>query len=549
MVSFLCVVIFGLKQLNTILAMPQRRPSFSFYRSIYQNREKPMNCLNKIKSLDELSKLFSSFRKGKQKIVHCHGVFDLLHIGHIRYLEQAKKLGDVLVVTLTPDKHVNKGPNRPAFSEHLRAESLAALDCVDYVAINQWPTAVKTIILLKPDFYMKGSDYKDSSNDITGKIKDEAAAVQSIGGEIRFTEDITFSSSKLINRLIPSFDEETNRYLHNFRQKHSADDIITHIENLRNLSVLVIGEAIIDEYVYCQSMGKSGKESVLVMKYLSQERYAGGALAIANHLADFCDKVTIFSYLGEEKSEEDFVRKRLGTKIDPIFIYKSESPTIIKRRFVDSYSLNKLLGVYELNGEPLNGDEENKLCRILQERLPEFDMIIVADYDHGLITPKIIEILTNGTPFLAVNTQINAANIGFHTISKYDRADYICIHDGEIRLDQRSRKGDLKDLVLGLSNRMNNPSVMITRGSNGSLFYNKDEGFTACPAFAVKIIDRTGAGDAVLALTSVMAANGVPGDILSFVGNLVGADAVSVLGNERPVDRIKLLKSITSLMK
>lgn len=508
-----------------------------------------MQYRKKIKPLHELSGLLESLRRNGKKIIHCHGVFDLLHMGHIRYLEHAKKMGDMLVVTVTQDQYVNKGPNRPAFSEHLRAEALAALACVDYVAVNQWPTAVETIKLLKPEFYVKGSDYKDSKSDITGNIKEEAEAVKSIGGEIRFTEDITFSSSHLINSVIPSFDEETNRYLHDFRRKYSPDDILGQIEDLRDLKVIVIGEAIIDEYVYCGSMGKSGKESVLVMKYLSKERYAGGALAIANHLSDFCDKVTLLSYLGDKKPEEGFVKSRLATNIEPIFVYKAESPTITKRRFLDSYSLGKLLGVYDLNGEPLNGEDENILCDILKERLSEFDVIIVADYDHGLITPKIIDILTKGTPFLAVNTQINAANIGFHTISKYSHADYVCIHEGEIRLDQRSRKGDLKDLVRDLSGRMNNPSVMITRGSNGSLFYCREEGFTSCPAFAVKIVDRIGAGDAVLALTSLMAAKKASSDLISFVGNLVGADAVSIVGNKRAVDRIKLIKSITSLMK
>jgi len=508
-----------------------------------------MRYRKKIKPLHELSELLEPLRNNGKKIIHCHGVFDLLHVGHIRYFEHAKKMGDTLIVTVTQDQYVNKGPNRPTFTENLRAESLAALDCVDYVAVNQWPTAVETIRLLKPDFYVKGSDYKDSKDDITGKIKDEAEAVQSIGGEIRFTEDITFSSSHLINSIIPSFDEETNRYLHDFRRKYSPDDIFNEIDNLRDLKVMVIGESIIDEYVYCESMGKSGKESVLVMKYLSKERYAGGALAIANHLSDFCDKVTLLSYLGDKKPEEDFVRNRLAANIEPIFVYKAESPTITKRRFLDSYSLAKLLGVYDLNGEPLNGEDQNILCGILKERLQEFDVIIVADYDHGLITPKIIDILTNGTPFLAVNTQINAANIGFHTISKYGNADYVCIHEGEIRLDQRSRKGDLRDLVRNLSTRMNNPSVMITRGSNGSLFYREDEGFTTCPAFAVKIVDRTGAGDAVFALTSLMAVRRAPSDAISFVGNLVGADAVSIVGNERAIDKIKLMKSITSLMK
>ncbi len=508
-----------------------------------------MSHSNKIKPLFELVEMLPLIRSDGKRIVQCHGVFDLLHIGHIRHFEEAKKWGDLLIVTLTQDKYVNKGPNRPAFREDLRAESVAALDCVDYVAINQWPTAVEAIKLLKPDFYGKGPDYKDSENDITGKIMEEAEAVKAVGGEIRFTEDITFSSSSLINKLMPAYPEETQRYLDEFRSKFLPDDVIGHIDALRNVRVMVVGEAIIDEYVYCESMGKSGKESVLVMKYLSQERYAGGALAIANHLADFCENVSVACYLGTEKTEEDFIRQSLRGNVKPLFVYKSDSPTIVKRRFVDSYSLAKLLGVYELNAEPLNEEEDKVLCSMLGQALPESNVVIVADYDHGLITPRVVDLLTEKAPFLAVNTQVNAANIGFHAISKYTHADYVCIHEGEIRLDRRSRKGNLNDLILDLANMMGLPSIMITRGSNGSLFYRKEDGFIACPAFAINVVDRLGAGDAVLALTSVLAANGVPADVLSFVGNLAGADAVSIVGNKKAIDRVNLLKSITSLMK
>ena len=103
----------------------------------------------KIKKISDLAEILREIRSGK-KLVLCHGVFDLLHIGHIRYFEQAKKYGDILIVTVTPDRFVNKGPERPAFPENLRAEAIAALDVVDYVAINEWPTAVETIHILKP---------------------------------------------------------------------------------------------------------------------------------------------------------------------------------------------------------------------------------------------------------------------------------------------------------------------------------------------------------------------------------------------------------------
>ncbi len=504
---------------------------------------------NKIKSLDELRDLGTDLRAAGKKLVLCHGVFDLLHLGHIRHLQEASEMGDVLVVTLTQDKFVNKGPNRPAFSEDLRAEAIAALDCVDHVAINKWATSVETIRLLKPRIYAKGPDYRDPGKDITGKIGEETEAVVSVGGKIRFTDDIIFSSSNLINRLLPSFDERTNRYLAAFRDRYSPMAVTEEIERLKDLRIVVVGESIIDEYVYCDPLGKSGKESMLVMKHVAADRYAGGAAAIANHLGEFCNSIRFITYFGKEPEKESFFRKRLKKNVDPLVVYKSGSPTIVKRRFVDKYSFSKLLGVYEIDDEPLNHEEEDLFCDLLKRHLPECDLVVVADYGHGLIGEKGARILEHHGPFVSINTQINAANIGFHAISKYTRADHICIHEGELRLDQRNKSGDLEDLTLNLSKRMNCPSIMVTRGKSGSILYDREYGFHECPAFAKEIVDRVGAGDAVLALTAAMACRKVPPDIMNFVANMIGAQAVAIRGNERSIDRVSLLKGIVSLLK
>ena len=128
---------------------------------------------NKIYTLNKISEILKTERKNLKKIILCHGVFDLLHVGHIKHLEKAKKLGDKLVVTITADEFVNKGPGKPVFNERLRAEALAALEDVDFVAINDSPTAINVIKIIKPDFYCKGRDYVDPKDDITGEIKNE----------------------------------------------------------------------------------------------------------------------------------------------------------------------------------------------------------------------------------------------------------------------------------------------------------------------------------------------------------------------------------------
>ena len=150
----------------------------------------------------EISQLASRIARRKSEgktIVHCHGCFDLMHPGHIKYFQAAKMMGDVLVVTISPDRFVDKGLGRPVFNEDLRAESISALECVDYVAINKWPTAEEALRLIKPDIYVKGQEF-ENMEDKTGKIQKEVEVIKEIGAEIRFTHEIVFSSTELLNQ-------------------------------------------------------------------------------------------------------------------------------------------------------------------------------------------------------------------------------------------------------------------------------------------------------------------------------------------------------------
>ena len=153
----------------------------------------------KILELEELAKKIEVLKSEGKKIVLCHGCFDLMHPGHIKYFQAAKKMGDVLVVTVSPDIYVDKGDGRPVFNQTLRTESIAALECVDYVAINRWPTAVETLRLLRPNIYVKGQEF-ENKEDKTGKLQQEQEVLVEIGAEMRYTHEIIFSSTKLLNQ-------------------------------------------------------------------------------------------------------------------------------------------------------------------------------------------------------------------------------------------------------------------------------------------------------------------------------------------------------------
>ena len=155
-------------------------------------------ALTKVLALDDVARRLEAPRRKRLRIVHCHGCFDLMHIGHIRHLQAARAMGDVLVVTVTADAHVNKGEGRPAFTGEQRAESLAALACVDFVAINPEPTAVEAIRLLRPDYYVKGQAAEDPARR-SPKLRLEIEMVRSVGGDVRFTHEVVFSSTALLS--------------------------------------------------------------------------------------------------------------------------------------------------------------------------------------------------------------------------------------------------------------------------------------------------------------------------------------------------------------
>ena len=152
-------------------------------------------------ALEALAERCRAWREEGRRVVHCHGCFDLLHVGHVRYLRAARSHGDRLVVTVTPDHLVGKGPGRPVFPAAQRAELLAALAGVDGVAINRWPTAEPTLGLLRPAVYAKGAEYAHDAGDPDSPVGRERAAARAHGGELVLIPGQKFSSTAFLHQL------------------------------------------------------------------------------------------------------------------------------------------------------------------------------------------------------------------------------------------------------------------------------------------------------------------------------------------------------------
>ena len=504
----------------------------------------------KIVSIDDLSRISRLGKSKGKKVVHCHGVFDLLHIGHIKHFQEAKALGDLLIVTITPDKYVKKGPNRPAFTTILRLEAIAALESVDFVAENKWPTAVESILLIKPSIYFKGPDYKDSDSDITGMIKEEAKAISSVKGKIKYSTDITFSSSSLLNKYGDIYTDDQKVFISSIENQLKEGNLKKALYKLKNLKVLLIGETILDQYVFTDALGKSGKEPVLAFRELNSEQYVGGAAAVANHLSSFCKNITLLSALGEKGEHESYFKKNLAKNVNAEFIYKSDSPTILKKRFIDVVTNNKTLGVYSINDESLQKTDERKFIQIIKKKIKRHDLVLITDYGHGLISESSADQISKLSPYTALNVQMNSANSGNHSFTKYKKADCVIINEGELRHELRSREGDLEILMRDLSKKLKATNIVVTRGSNGATLYNKKKRqFYSCPAFATRVIDKVGSGDAMLALLSISLRAGYDERFSLFLGSLAAAQSVESIGNSKSINMYEIVKTIQHAIK
>lgn len=152
--------------------------------------------MTKIVALEKLPDMLLSPEHRGLQVVQCHGCYDVTHVGHLRHFKEAASYGNTLVVTVTSDRYVNKGANRPIFNQEERAEMVAGFGCVDLVAISDYPDAVHGINIIKPDYYAKGCDYLQK-----GVIAAEKKAVEDNGGILVFTTTEKYSTTEIINKV------------------------------------------------------------------------------------------------------------------------------------------------------------------------------------------------------------------------------------------------------------------------------------------------------------------------------------------------------------
>ena len=327
--------------------------------------------------------------------------------------------------------------------------------------------------------------------------------------------------------------------------KYTSTDIISFLERISSLKILVICEAVVDEYIYGDVIGKTNKSPSLVFKPKYNEEFAGVPMNIANNLSDFCGNVDLMMMSGNDDKIRLLTNK---IKARNIYLYEWHAPSIVKSRYVSLYDNSKVFEVYNFQDTQF---DHNKLLSNLDEKLNDYDLVIVGDSGHGMLTHRVRSIIKDKAKFLAVNAQMNAGNIGTHSVKKYmDRLHdiYICVNQREFRLavhEYWDTYNNIDDLI---RSRIYD-TIAITMGSEGCKISRKVDGIVAVPSLINEIVDPVGAGDAFLSITSPLALMRAPIDIIGFVGNLAGGLHSMHRGNEEYIRKDDLYKHIDELLQ
>jgi len=484
-----------------------------------------------------------------KKIGLVHGAFDFFHYGHLLHLEKAKSLCDILIVSLTSGEFIKKGPGRPLYDNKQREKIISSLAIVDYVYISENDSSVELINLLKPDIYFKGSDYIDLKKDYTKKIFKEIKAVKKNKGKIIFTNEKTFSSTKIINNHSGNFSKELKKYLIKISRTINVTKIQELFYKIKKLKVLIIGEVILDRYTFTEPLGKSPKEQLIPVKINFSELYGGGVIATANSVINFTNDCTLLTVLGNNKKENKIIKKLINKKVKGKFFLGSNEDNIEKNRFIDNNTNHKLFQTTNIEKLNLTNSLQKKILNYLKNNMKNFDLIMIHDFGHGLLKEKIIKILQTQSKKLSVNVQTNSTNAGYNYLTKYSKMNYFSIDEPEARLALRDLEGNSLNLFNKLKKKIKYKLGTITFGGRGTNIFN-GKTLHFAPALSKEPVDTLGAGDAYFALSSLFTKVTSNIKIIALIGNIAGALKIKFVGHRKTVEKdefISFLKSILNI--
>lgn len=497
----------------------------------------------KVLGPEEARRVRQAYRESGKRVVQCHGCFDIVHPGHLRYLKFAREQGDILIVSVSGDDVVGKGYDRPYINETLRVENLAALECVDHVVLDTHDWAGPILEVLRPDVYVKGKEYETKSDPRFAKEKE---LVERNGGSVIFSSgDVVYSSTAILGLYRERFGLE-NEKIAFFCRRHGVDhDAIQQaLKKCAGKRVLVLGDPILDKYVQCDAAKIAAEGPILSVKPVTEDLYVGGAGLIAAQMAALGAEVTFLTCAGR------------GSLIDSLREQVEESGVTLRRVIAEGRDVflktryivdeKKVLKVDEGRYGPPSSTAVDELIRMLKGLIPAHDALVVTDFGYGLFSPTLMRAINHitsrtGRPFYADVSTSGRANI-----MKFHGTRLATPTETELRFAMADNESGLAPLAARYYKETGARRLIITLGKRGALFFHPPDSDAPArlrtdylPALQAEKKDAVGAGDVFLATLALSDMAGVPIQTGMYLASAVASIHVGRLGND-PVDGLLL---------
>jgi rfaE bifunctional protein kinase chain/domain len=456
---------------------------------------------HKIKSADEVARLVGE-RPRQHKVIMCHGVFDVVHPGHLRHLLYAKSKADILVASLTADRHIAKGQYRPHVPQELRAINLAAFEIVDYVIIDPEPTPLKNLSLIKPDIFAKGYEYQASGLPL--KTQSELDVIRGYGGEIIFTPgDYVFSSSQLIEASPPSLRIEKLVTLMEGADL-TFDKLRRVLDSLGGRRVHVVGDIIVDTFTHTSMIGGQTKTPTISVLFEKKTEYIGGAGVVAEHLRAAGADVAFSTVLGEDPLK-DFVLEGLsksGVECRPVI--DKTRPTTNKNAIISGGY--RLLKVDTLDNRSISDEIVLSLAKAIATEKSE--ALVFSDFRHGMFNRRTIPTLTDAIPARMYKVADSQVASRWGNITDFQGFDLITPNEREARFALGDQDSGIRPLAAELYDAARCKTLILKLGERGVLTcrhgdHEALDSFFVVDSFVDRLVDGVGAGDALLAYSTL----------------------------------------------
>jgi rfaE bifunctional protein nucleotidyltransferase chain/domain len=478
----------------------------------------------KIVTADALAGIAAKLREAGRTIVQCHGCFDIVHPGHIRYLQFARQLGDVLIVSLTGDALIDKAPDRPLIPQELRAENLAALEFVDHVVIDGHTTACEILERVRPHVYVKGREYAGSADP---RFVRERETVERCGGRVVFSSgDVVFSSTRLIETIGGDRRLDQDRVAALCARYHIDEPALCDtLEAFSGLRAVVVGDLVAERYIFCDASEVAADAPVMSMQQLGERRYWGGAAAVALQLAALGIRPLLFSRIGADAVSETLSEALAELSLETHLL--RDRPDCVERTTYVADDA-KMFVVTRGVSAPLDSSAERQALASLKERIADADLLIWCDDGFGMLTPGLVagacDAARRGDILMAGHAPGQRGQL--HLLR---RLDLVSVTERRLREAMHDMGSGLSAVAWNLLNGTQTRALVVSLHKRGLICFDRRGNSPDSeqwgerlrsefvPASAGRFVDALGAAEASLAVAAACRAAGRPLELATYL--------------------------------